>query len=69
MAEWIAEVTRTVRLALPASSDREAREMGLAVAWEWLPECAEGGDQGSASVLVVREGDLPGDGSKEGDRG
>ena len=57
---WIVEVTRKVRLALPASGDSEAREMGLSAAWEWLPEQAEGGDQGSASVRVVRAGDLPG---------
>ena len=57
---WIVEVTRKVRLALPASGDSEAREMGLSAAWEWLPEQAEGGDQGSASVRVVRAGDEPG---------
>jgi hypothetical protein len=63
--EWVVEVTRTVRLSVPARSASEAREMALSLAWEWLPECAEGGDQGSATVRVVREGDLPGDGRAE----
>lgn len=57
---WIVEVTRTVRLAVPASSDEDAREIGLDLAWEWCPEQAEGGDQGNAYARVVRAGDLPG---------
>lgn len=56
---WIAEVTRTVRLAIPAAASySDAREMALAVAWEWLPECAEGCDMGSASVRIVAGPDL-----------
>jgi hypothetical protein len=64
---WIVEVTRKVRLALPAASDPEAREMGLSAAWEWLPDQAEGGDQGSASARVVRAGDEPSGASAAGE--
>jgi hypothetical protein len=67
MADWIAEVTRTVRLAVPARNRTEAMEMALAVAWEWLPGSAEMGDQGSATARVVRAGDLPGDGRENDD--
>ena len=62
MTDWIVEVTRTVRLALPASGPLEAVERGLQAAWEWCPESADGGDQGEASAWVVDAGDLPGDG-------
>ncbi len=62
MAEFAVEITRTVRVVVPASSVAEAREAASAIAWKWLPEEAEGGDQGSARTVVVREGDIPGDG-------
>jgi hypothetical protein len=67
-ADWIAEVTRTVRLAVPAASFSEATDMASALAWEWLPEAADGGDQGTVSIRIVRPGDLPGDGSEGDDR-
>lgn len=67
MTEHIAEITRTLRVALPgARDDDEAAEMALAIAWQWLPDQAEGGDYGSAEVRIVRSGDLPGGGSSKG---
>jgi hypothetical protein len=57
---WTVEVTRTVRLALAASSDEEACGRGLDIAWDWCPEQAEGGDQGEASARVIRAGGRPG---------
>lgn len=63
MAEWVVEVTRTVPVVVHAGSALEAMNAGLAIGWEWLPEQAEGGDQGSAHarIVIVRAGDLPGD--------
>ena len=62
MSDWLVEVTRKVRLVVPATGHADARVKGLDAAWEWCPENAEGGDQGSASAVVVRAGDLPGHG-------
>lgn len=66
MTGWIVEVTRRVRLEVPATSSTEATEMGLNAAWDWCPGQAEGGDQGHASAHVVRAGDLPPAGEIEG---
>lgn len=60
MTSWIVEVTRTVRLELPADDAEGAKVAGLDAAWEWCPETAHRGDQGSAVARVVRAGDLPG---------
>ena len=56
---WTVEVTRTVNLVVPASTCQEARDMAMTVAWKWLPDEAQNGDQGTASVRVLRQGDLP----------
>jgi hypothetical protein len=56
--EWIVEVTRTVRLSVPADDRASAEEAGLSIAWDWLPEEADQGDQGSATAKVTRAGDL-----------
>jgi hypothetical protein len=56
--EWIVEVTRTVRLAVHADDADDAVEEALGIAWDWLPEQAHRGDQGSATAKVTRAGDL-----------
>jgi hypothetical protein len=66
MTGWIVEVTRRVRLEVPATNGPEAREVGLAAAWEWLPGQAHRGDQGYADAWVVRAGDLAPAGETEG---
>jgi hypothetical protein len=51
---WIAEVHRTVKLLITAATEQEAAEQALDEAWEWQPEDADGGDQGSVSVSVTK---------------
>ena len=67
MPDWTVELTRTVRVVVPAGSDEEAAEAALDIAWTVLPDEAEGGDQGSAEARVVRAGDLPGGGGDSDD--
>lgn len=51
---WVADVQRSVKLVITAPTEDEARDHALDLAWEWQPEQADGGDQGTASVSVTK---------------
>jgi hypothetical protein len=57
MAEYLVEVSRTVVLAIRAGCREDAASAALAQAWEWQPESAAGGDQGSVSARVSDRND------------
>ncbi len=50
---WPVDVTRKVRLLITAPTEGQARERALDRVWEWTPEEADGGDQGSVTVRVA----------------
>lgn len=54
MAEFRVEITRTVELVVAADSADDATEAAFVAAWEWQPENAAGGDQGTVCVQAVK---------------
>jgi hypothetical protein len=56
MAEFLVEVTRTVVLAIEATSAQHAAEEAFLIAWGWQPERASGGDQGQVNARLVTDG-------------
>jgi hypothetical protein len=62
VADWLMQVSRTLTVAVPASCKADAEEAAFAIAWDWCPEEAHQGDQGTATVAVIQAGDYPGDG-------
>jgi hypothetical protein len=51
--KYAIEVRRTVIVAVEAWNALEAMSSASAVAWQWQPEEADGGDQGTVSTRVV----------------
>lgn len=50
---WRASVQRNIDLVVCAESEEEARQLASDLAWEWQPEDADGGDQGSVHILMT----------------
>lgn len=55
MKAYRVHITRRLPLVVMAENEADARNEAVKIAWEWQPEDADGGDQGTVSARVEEE--------------